>query len=206
MKKIIFCCAVFFIFGCPLCRADGEKPGPLVTGNFDWTVSLYNGIYSQRTLGETTFSRPHQNNDKFLHGLGLSRELAEFGDYFRLELEGIFSRHHGTYDGEYQDYEELVAALLIRYDNFPWKDYIHISFAVGEGLSVTSKRAMHEVQSRGKTQRLLNYLAFELAFAAPSYPRYSLVYRIHHRSGVYGLFGGVKGASDFYVLGLRYRF
>ncbi len=33
-----------------------------------------------------------------------------------------------------------------------------------------------------------------------------LIYRIHHRSGVFGLFGGVKGASDFYLLGLRYRF
>jgi hypothetical protein len=86
------------------------------------------------------------------------------------------------------------------------------SFAVSlrpgrEGFSLTSETPQRELQRHNSgSQPLLNYLAFELSFTIPQYPKASLVYRLHHRSGVFGTFGGVRGASDFYMLGLRYNF
>jgi len=47
---------------------------------------------------------------------------------------------------------------------------------------------------------------FEFDFALPHEPSWSLVTRIHHRSGVFGLFGGVHGATNAFSLGIRYHF
>lgn len=174
--------------------------------DYNWSVSLYNGVYTDRTVGKATFNIPGKFEKKYMHGVGLSRHLTRFRDDFSLEAEAMFVKHHGRHKQGYQDYEEYIAVLLLRYDNFPWNEHLHTSLAVGDGLSLTSETPEREVQIRDNSQRLLNYLTFELAMTLPKYPRYSLVYRIHHRSGVFGLFGGVRGASDFYVLGLRYRF
>jgi hypothetical protein len=48
---------------------------------------------------------------------------------------------------------------------------------------------------------LLNYLALEVGLALPRRPDWSLVYRIHHRSGIFGLMGGLRGVSDYYSVG-----
>ncbi|WP_155890787.1 hypothetical protein [Desulfuromonas sp. TF] len=40
----------------------------------------------------------------------------------------------------------------------------------------------------------------------PRVPRWRLSARIHHRSGVFGLFDGVRGGSNFMGLGVTYRF
>ncbi len=104
-------------------------------------------------------------------------------------------------------FEEYVLAVLLRYHTFPWDNYVDTSIAIGEGLSLTSKIPERESQrDQSESRHLLNYLAIEFAFSIPKYPKAGMVYRIHHRSGVFGLFGGVKGASDFYMLGLRYNF
>ncbi len=200
-----FCLMVMLLTAAPGAAGENDSP-PARVKDYQWALTLYNGVYTNRTLGKTTFNIPGKFERKYLHGLGLSRELTRFWDDFALELEGIFAKHHGRHKEGHQDYEEYVLAFLLRYDNFPWNHVLHTSAAIGDGMSLTSKTPEREVQIRGKSQRLLNYLAFELALTLPGYPKYSLVYRIHHRSGVFGLFGGVRGASDFYVLGLRYRF
>ncbi len=171
-----------------------------------WAITLYNGIHAKRTLGESIFEIPGDLEDNYLHGLGVTRKISQLPYHLSLEFEGMFIKHQGEHDQGYQDYEEYIPVLLLRYDHFPWNEQIHTSLAVGEGLSLTSQVPEREAQIHGHSQRLLNYLAVELALTAPACPRYSLVYRIHHRSGVYGLFGGITGASNFYVLGLRLRF
>ncbi|MEI8252022.1 MAG: DUF3769 domain-containing protein, partial [Synechococcus sp. ELA057] len=49
----------------------------------------------------------------------------------------------------------------------------------------------------------LNYLAFEIEGLVS--PTWSLVGRIHHRSGAYGVYSGVREGSNGYLVGLRYR-
>lgn len=142
-----------------------------------------------------------------MHGLALSRHLVRFrNDWFSFAVEGMVTHHHGRHKEGSQRYQEYVAAIFLRYDYFPWNTYLHRSIALGEGLSLASKTPEREVQIRGNSQRLLNYLAFELELTLPRHPRYSLACRLHHRSGVFGLFGNIRGASDYYLLGLRYRF
>ncbi|WP_045216991.1 hypothetical protein [Desulfonatronovibrio magnus] len=204
--KIVCLTAILSFYLTP-CLANDEKPaGSNPNEEFTWALSLYSGLYTSRTFGQTTFNIPGEMEKKYMHGLGLSRKIHSFWQYFALEAEGMFVAHHGKHDHGRQNYEEYVLAILLRYDHFPWNNFLHTSLAVGDGLSWTSRLSKREVQSRGKSRQFLNYLTVELAFTLPDHPRYSLVYKIHHRSGVYGLFGGIRGASDFYVLGLRYRF
>jgi hypothetical protein len=42
--------------------------------------------------------------------------------------------------------------------------------------------------------------------AGPPAGRWSGFLRIHHRSGAFGLYGDVRGGSNFVGLGARYRF
>ncbi len=170
-----------------------------------WAFTLFSGVFTDRTFGKTVFNIPGRLESKYMHSLALSRRMGGFWEHFSWELEGMFAKHHGRHKEGRQDYEELVAAIILRYHNFPWDNYLNTSAALGEGLSWTTEAPKRELQ-REDSQRLLNYLAVELEFALPGYPDISLAYRVHHRSGVFGLFGGVEGASDFYLLGLRYRF
>ena len=172
-----------------------------------WSITFLNGVYTDRTLGEAVFYPPGELEDNYLHGLALSRQFFRFwNDYLALEAEVMASHHHGRHKEGRQSYQEYVAALFLRFDDFPWNDHLHTAIALGEGLSLTSETPEREVQIRGNSQHVLNYLALELELTLPKFPRYSLAYRIHHRSGVFGVFGNVLGASDYYLLGLRYRF
>ena len=53
---------------------------------------------------------------------------------------------------------------------------------------------------------MLFYLGFDLAFSLTSSPNTELVFRIQHRSGGYGLLGGMKEGNNANVVGIRHRF
>jgi len=177
---------------------DWDKP---------WSIVAYSGMYTPRTFGETVFRFPGDLEKNYIHAFGLNRRLFRWPKHFTWEGEFLFAVHHGRNETGRQRYEEYAACLLLRYHRFPWDRYLNTTVAFGEGLSYTSELSLREAQAAsGETRKLLNYLAVELGFALPRYPDWSLVYRIHHRSGVFGLMGGLAGVSDYYCLGIRYRF
>jgi hypothetical protein len=45
---------------------------------------------------------------------------------------------------------------------------------------------------------LLHYFSPELTFADPDNKDFEIVTRLHHRSGIFGLFGGVAGGRPFF--------
>jgi hypothetical protein len=47
---------------------------------------------------------------------------------------------------------------------------------------------------------------FELAVVVPQHPQWTLFGRVHHRSGVFGLFDGMNGGSNVVGAGIRYTF
>jgi hypothetical protein len=80
------------------------------------------------------------------------------------------------------------------------------SFSIGEGLSVVSRVPDVEILTTGVggTSRLLNYLMLEMTLAVPSLPYLQLVGRIHHRSGMFGVFGNAQeSGSNTLGLGIR---
>ncbi len=155
-------------------------------------------VFNFTTRGETLYS------------IEFSRQLAERNLIRRflqpllttVEMVGNFTYKTDPVGPIY----EVNPYLAFRWANFPWNKYLLTSFAVGEGLSYDSKVPEIEIPSEGTPQRVLNYLMLELTLALPQHPQWEFVARIHHRSGVFGLYDSANSGSTAVGLGLRYRF
>ncbi|MCG5530360.1 hypothetical protein LRD18_05665 [Halorhodospira halochloris] len=150
------------------------------------------------TRGRTEFQNSYLTSVNYGHPLGLNL----WGFDFFTEAQAV--KHSGK-----QSHYELNAVLIARWSRTPWDAFIDTSFAFGEGLSWASEPP--PLEPRGtrddseESVQLLNYLLFELE-AGPPQSNWRAFTRIHHRSGVFGLFGGIRGGSNFLGLGLRYYF
>ena len=165
-----------------------------------WYLILYGGQITDGTLGETLCGAVGLENSYFTT-LAVARELKRFDDWVSVEVEGQVVQHFGI-----QDHEEFNLALVVRWLPFPWDCYLDTSFALGDGLSYATD--IPEIESERHDEvstRFLNYLMFEFDFKLPQFPRWSLIARLHHRSGIYGLFDGVDGASNAVCLGVKYN-
>lgn len=171
------------------------------------SIVAYGGILTARTFGKTVFNVPGDLESAYIYALGVNRRLFDWPRHVTWEGEFLFAKHRQTLAGVTQRYEEYIACILLRYHHFPWDRHLNTTVAFGEGFSYTSERSLMETEKASQeTRRLLNYLAVEVTLSHPQHPDWSLVYRIHHRSGIFGLMGGLKGVSDFYNLGIRYHF
>lgn len=141
-------------------------------------------------FGGIAYNRNFYNTDKF-KGLSLEYELGFYSHF-----------------GDFGSHEEGTIAIMARFnDLFPKKFFIE-SFAVGEGLSLATTDPAFEayLHDGNKANDLLNYLAFELVFKFPQLQDTKFIYRLHHRSGVYGLFDGIDGGSNYISVGIRQNF
>lgn len=101
---------------------------------------------------------------------------------------------------------ELDPYIGFRWANFPWNCYVVTSLMAGEGISYVTSVPWIEKKNNDNTRRLLNYMVLEATFALPKYPLLQLVARVHHRSGVYGLYHAGNTGSNDIGLAIRYLF
>ena len=170
---------------------------PAAHAEKEWAVTLLGGRYSGSRLleiGELDFK------DSYTAALSLSYEFVDWGKHIRWELEGHVLKHIGE-----QDHVELAASINARWITFPWNRYLETTAAVGGGLSVATEVPVLEKRdpSNRDAGALLHYMLFEAAFGLPN-SRWSVVTRIHHRSGVFGLFS--HSGSNVISAGVRCRF
>jgi hypothetical protein len=105
---------------------------------------------------------------------------------------------------------EFDPYLMFRFTEFPWNNYIVTTLGIGEGISFASRTPYPEETgvTSNSSQPILDFMAFELTFAAPSNPALQLALRIHHRSGAYGVFRPLSdhAGSNTIGIGIRYDF
>lgn len=165
-------------------------------------VSLYTGQYSDTALIENL-----QFNQEFeashIYVLSIGRRLAQYRQHLAVEMEGQFGFHSGL-----QNHQEVNGALTLRWLAFPWDRYVDTSFAFGNGLSYATIDPILEIENADnrQTAQWLYYILAEWAFSLRAIPNWEFFWRIHHRSGVYGLLAGNNAGSNFLGLGLRRRF
>lgn len=162
--------------------------------------SIFGG---QSTFGseQDVFTLKADYVDSYIGVFVVGKRLATYKDCIGIEAEGQIAKHWGL-----QDHFEFNAVLVFRWLLFPWDDYLDTSFAVGDGISYATEKPEIEVRKHDKSSKILNYLMFELAFAVPGQPHWSLFARFHHRSGIFGLINGVSGGSNAVGAGVRYAF
>lgn len=88
-------------------------------------------------------------------------------------------------------------------------DAVRIAPGITVGLSVITKavgiEAVRELEAPGNA-KLLGYLGPELAFSFRALPSVEFVYRLQHRSGMFGTFGNLWEGANANVFGARVRF
>jgi hypothetical protein len=166
----------------------------------DWSMALYGGVLLDGELNNATIA--HQGfEDSYLVALALTKKIATWKDIIGWELEGQCVKH---FDG--QTNWEFNGLIAVRWLPFPWDNYLNTSFAVGGGLSYATETPKVEKENHDPAAKFLKYLMLELDFSLPDSQHWSLLTRIHHRSGAFGLFHGVTGASNALAFGVRYTF
>lgn len=172
-----------------------------------WAVTIFSGPLYEDSLGDTLGAKASWS-DTVLAGMAISRKFDRVRSWFGplkdkldFELEAQAVKHFGD-----QDHWEANGLFLLRWLWFPWDGFLDTSLAAGEGVSYAFD--VPEVEARGKedTPKTLNYLLFELTFSPPETPDTAFVLRVHHRSGIFGLYDGKRDASNAVVMGVRFAF
>lgn len=169
----------------------------------DRYVSLYAGRYTDNSLPEEiALFKPLSFEDATQVAVAVGQIVAKPSDNYRFEVEA-----NAVQWFERQDHQEIAGLFMARWLSFPWDNVIDTSFGFGNGLSwATEKPALESFfhADTGATQ-LLYHIAMEFEFALPRSTDWATFVRVHHRSGVFGLFDDVNGGSNVLALGLRYR-
>ena len=140
-------------------------------------------------------------------GIALSREVWRARG-LAVSVEGGGGAQWGTFREEENSAAHAWGAAYLRYDRFPWDRYVRTAFGVSTGLSYITDDIAVERRRGGDLDdqsRLQHYFSPELAVSLPARPNVELVGRVHHRSGVYGLFCGECG-SNIGTVGVRVRY
>ncbi len=160
---------------------------------------IYGGQLSQDRMLDILSRAEATREYSYLVTLGAGKRVGTFGHYLDWEVEIQGGRHFGE-----QNHGETVAVMIARWQRLPWDRWLDTSIALGQGLSYATRRP--ELERSGGTNRLLNYLLVEASFVVPGTRNWEIFSRLHHRSGVFGLYDGAEGGSNVLGIGLRTRF
>lgn len=179
-------------------KESGRESGDGARERERW-VFFYAGRLSRDRMVRILTRFEASFEDSEFYNLGFGWHLGTSWEHLRWEVELQAGRHDGI-----QDHWEFVGVLVARWTRFPWDHVIDTSFAVGEGQSYATNEPISE--ERKGTQRLLNYLLVEVSVTVPGRQNWDLFTRLHHRSAVFGVYGGNSGGSNVVGIGTRYRF
>lgn len=164
--------------------------------------SVFSGKYTASGLpDEILMLRSIEFDQAWIAVVNFGYELGAPTLSRRWEAELQFGQHWGE-----QDHQEINAALLHRWSDWPWDGLVDTSFALGGGLSWGLD--VPALEAAGKpgdnATRTLFYMALEFEAVPRGTRRWSVFGRIHHRSGIFGTFNGVHGGSDHVGIGVRW--
>jgi hypothetical protein len=172
-------------------------------------VAVYAGRYVEDSLGGEIILSPSSptsweyGSDDRLIGVSVSRRVARFWRHWTVEPEIGVARRFGR-----QDATEVWGAFFLRYSGFPWNRVLVTTAALSTGLNWASEVTDVERDRANDDEgsQLMHFFSPEVTFAAPSRPELELVFRFHHRSGVFGLVSDAWGGAQYASVGLRLRF
>ncbi|MCA3388482.1 MAG: hypothetical protein INF65_07615 [Roseomonas sp.] len=143
--------------------------------------------------------------DDTLLGGAAGYRLARFWRFFMLDAELGGAYRFGDTEGG-----EFWAAAYVRYDGFPWTNYVYTTFGLSMGPNYVTRLPQVErgtdAQPETNTSKFLNFFSPEITFALPSRPDREIAIRYMHRSGIFGTFNGVWEGANSLIVGFRMRF
>lgn len=211
LRNIAICLLTLLAFTYTLTAQAGFTVPFTLYDQYPWAAAYYYGIdFEDKLLRITKFG--FHRWPEHIQSIELAHTLSQ-ENFLRclvsrivsvVQLTGNFTvRHDHNIPNTIYEFDPYLA---FRWANLPWNHYINTSFAIGEGVSYATSYISLEKKNGEYTKRFLNYLMLEVTLAAPRYPRLQLMVRIHHRSGVYGLYHAENAGSNALGLGIKYLF
>lgn len=171
-----------------------------------WSVFGYFGAMTRDNLDRSFtsgFTNSRQYGIEPAYKLPLSNSVKK---YINLEL-ALSAIYQTDPQGNLGEFNPMI---MLRWKYFPWNSWLNTTFGIAEGVSYATRIPTIELRqttpSWGPPKHFINFIAFELTFAAPTKPQWQLVARLNHRSAAYGLYGAGNDSSNVLALGLRYQF
>jgi len=166
------------------------------------SVLVFGGAFSKGNLGQSLNPfHPHESN--YLVGAAYGRDFVNLDWGFALAGEIGFAARFGDDRGS----SEFWAGPALRHRGISIGNLLVLSPTLILGLSVVTApigiETDRESAHRGNASLLFRFSP-ELALRFNAWPNFELVYRIHHRSGLYGVLGDLKEGSNAHVIGLRW--
>jgi hypothetical protein len=171
-------------------------------------TAIYAGWYVDDSLGDVLFASPslpvswHYRGDHIV-ATAISRRAATLWGHVDVEPEFGVAQRFGD-----QSETEVWGAAFFRYRGFPWDDRLVTTVAVSTGMNYATGISAREAERArdGEGARWMHFFSPEVTFALPRAPQYELMFRMHHRSGVFGLVSDAWGGAQYGTIGLRVRF
>lgn len=177
----------------------------------NWSVTVFEGqwINSRLPYMPYNFATGDVEWEKsYIGSIFLTKELRDislFRQTLRLGVEAGVSKHKGL-----QDHWEVSGGAVVRSRDYLIGDVFKTNISWTNGLSYALGDIAFERGTDGirgvDTYNLQYFMAFESEITPVVQDNVSLVFRLHHRSGIYGLISPSKTGSNHLGLGLRYRF
>lgn len=164
------------------------------------SVFLYGGAATNAPLLDIIKAKVPSFEPYSAFSFGLARRILRSERHFALDAEAVLTRYL-----ERVDAFSIGASVMARLIEPPWHRTLPGSLGFGVGWSWASVVPEVEERSIAVTARglLLVQMEFEFDLGRSDW---SVFLRDQHRSGIFGLIGGVVGGSDYICLGLRRRF
>ncbi len=166
-----------------------ELPGIIIAANPEWEKSYFNAV------GLTSANGTLGQGWQVFEGTPLAT--------IRQGYELVLVQHHGL-----QDNAEVGAAYTLKTPDLEL-GALGVNFGSGIGLSYALGNPSYEDGAKedpNRRYRLQLLLLLDLEWRISGLDRWSLVTRVHHRSGMYGLIAPQHVGSNFLAAGIRYRF
>lgn len=182
---------------------------PTAAADRPWSITLYGGPAIYTVFTETLNGQGRWNSG--MVGVAVDRHLAYLGWGWSLMGEAQVQQFFGGGAKDFfagtGTYSAISLGLGIENHAFPWSRSVPTSFSAYIGPSYAFDPPMaYSIPSWGSRKALLNYLGIEFAVAVPPRDDVDVVFRLFHRSGVWGIYTNDAEEVSVLGVGLRYRF
>lgn len=166
-----------------------ELPGRIIARDVDWDKTYFAAMGAGKvrgTLGQSIESFQGTAFGSVLHG-----------------YETVLVKHSGL-----QSNSEVGAAYMLKTADLQVGE-LGVNFGAGAGLSLALGYPGYEDgpdNDPARRYRLQLLALFDLEWRIAGFDKLSIVTRVHHRSGVYGLIAPRHVGSNFLAAGIRHRF
>jgi hypothetical protein len=181
MRHVVRSVVIFLVLG-----AGRAEAGP-------WSITLYGGPATGKIF--TDFIAGRYTWDSGMVAVAADRRLAYLGWGVNLVGEVQFQQFAFGHT-----YPSFAVGIGGEFHDFPWREKVPTSLSIFTGPSYSIDPPLNYPRAQwGSRKALLNYVGLELAVELPQTKHWDAVFRLYHRSGMWGIY--TLDADEVTVIG-----